>query len=135
VSALTPAEVLERRREALRNQDTDGFVGLFAPDGVIELPFAAPDMPSRLEGQQAIRDFSHRLAASPLRIDDLEPLAVYQTDDPEVIIVELVTYGRLTGTGRTLAGTSIQVFRIRDGKIVLFRDYFNPRGFEEHLRD
>ena len=135
MSALTPTEVLERRREVLRNQDTDGFAGLFAPDGVIELPFAAPDMPSRLEGQQAIREFSRRMAASPLRIDDLESLAVYQTDDPEIIIVELVTYGTLTGTGRTLAGTSIQVFQIRDGKIILFRDYFNPRGFEEFLRD
>ena len=80
-------------------------------------------------------DFSRGVAASPLRIDDLEPLAVYQTEDPEVIIVELVTYGTLTGTGRTLAGTSIQVFRVRDGKIVLFRDYFNPLGFEELLRD
>jgi hypothetical protein len=135
VSALTPAEVLERRREVLRNQDTDGFAGLFAPDGVIELPFAAPGMPSRLEGRRAIRDFSRHVAASSLRIDDLEPLAVYQTDDPEIIIVELVTYGTLTGTGRGLTGTSIQVFRIRDGKIVLFRDYFNPRGFEELLRD
>jgi len=128
-------EVLERRREVLRNQDTDGFADLFAPDGVIESPFAAPDMPSRLEGQQAIREFSRRMAASPLRIDDLEPLAVYQTDDPEIIIVELVTYGTLAGTGRTLTGTSIQVFQIRDGKIILFRDYFNPRGFEEFLRD
>ena len=121
----TPAQVLEQRRELLLKHDTDGFVDLFAPDGVIELPFAGPGMPSRLAGQQAIRDFSHRMAASPLRIDDLEATAVYQTGDPEVVIIELISRGTVTSTGGTFAGTSIQVFRIRDGKIVLFRDYFN----------
>jgi ketosteroid isomerase-like protein len=131
---LTPTQVLEQRRELLLSQDADGFAALFARDGVIELPFAGPDMPSRLDGEQAIRDFSAQITASGLRIDDLETVAVHQTDDPEVVIAEIVTRGTLAGTGRALAGTSIQVFRIRDGKIVLFRDYFNPRGFEELLR-
>ena len=129
----TPAQVLEQRRELLLKQDVDGFADLFAPDGVIELPFAGPGMPARLVGQQAIRDFSHRMAASPLRIDDLEATAVYHTDDPEVVIIELVSRGTVTGSGGTFVGTSIQVFRIRDGKIVLFRDYFNVGGLPDLL--
>jgi ketosteroid isomerase-like protein len=129
----TPAQVLEQRRELLLKQDVDGFVELFAPDGVIELPFAGPGMPSRLAGQQAIRDFSHRMDASPLRIDDLEATALYHTDDPEVVIIELATRGTVTSTGRTFEATSIQVFRIRDGKIVLFRDYFNVPGLQDLL--
>jgi uncharacterized protein len=129
----TPAQVLEQRRELLLKQDVDGFVELFAPDGVIELPFAGPGMPSRLPGQQAIRDFSHRMDASPLRIDDLEATALYHTDDPEVVIVELATRGTVTSTGRTFEATSIQVFRIRGGKIVLFRDYFNVGGLQDIL--
>lgn len=129
----TPAQVLEQRRELLLKQDVDGFVELFAPDGVIELPFAGPGMPSRLAGQQAIRDYSHRIDASPLRIDDLEATALYHTDDPEVVIIELATRGTVTSTGRTFEGTSIQVFRIRGGKIVLFRDYFNVGGLQDIL--
>lgn len=129
----TPAQVLEQRRELLLKHDVDGFVELFAPDGVIELPFAGPGMPSRLAGQQAIRDFSHRMDASPLRIDDLEATALYHTDDPEVVIVELATRGTVTSTGRTFEATSIQVFRIRGGKIVLFRDYFNVGGLQDIL--
>ncbi|HYV80664.1 MAG TPA: hypothetical protein VE979_21280 [Streptosporangiaceae bacterium] len=39
----------------------------------------------------------------------------------------------MTSTGRTFEGTSIQVFRIRGGKIVLFRDYFNVGGLEDIL--
>jgi ketosteroid isomerase-like protein len=129
----TPAQVLEQRRELLLKQDVDGFVDLFAPDGVIELPFAGPGMPSRLAGQQAISDYSHRMDASPLRIDDLEATALYHTDDPEVVIIELATRGTVTSTGRTFEGTSIQVFRIRGGKIVLFRDYFNVPGLQDLL--
>jgi len=133
VTVPTPAQVLERRRELLLKHDVDGFVDLFAPDAVIELPFAGPGMPPRLAGQQAIRDFSHRTVASPLRIDDLEATAVYHTDDPEVLVTEIVARGTVTSTGRTFEGTSIQVFRIRGGKIVLFRDYFNVDGLQDIL--
>ena len=131
MTTMTPAQVLERRRELLLNQDTDGFVDLFAPDGAIELPFAGPDLPGRLDGQQAIRDFSSRAAASPLRIYDLQTVAVHHTSDPEVVIVELLSRVTSATTGRRLAVRSIQVFRIRDGKIVLFRDYFNPNGLAD----
>src|SRR5215475_321794 len=89
MTEMTPAQVLDQRRDLLLKQDTDGFVNLFAPDGVIELPFAGPDLPARLDGQQAIRDFSSRTEASPLRIDDLETVALHHTSDPEVVIVEL----------------------------------------------
>ncbi len=132
MTTMTPAQVLERRRELLLNQDTEGFADLFAADGAIELPFAGPDLPPRLDGQQAIRDFSNRAAASPLRIDDL--VALHHTSDPEVVIVELLSRVTLATTDRRLAVRSIQVFRIRYGKIVLFRDYFNPNGLADALR-
>ena len=95
---LTPAQVLERRRDLPLNQDTEGFVDLFAPGGVIEIPFAGSDLPARLDGQQAIRDYSRRIAASALRIDDLDTVAVHHNDDPEVLIVELVTRATVTTT-------------------------------------
>jgi uncharacterized protein len=131
----TPAQVLERRREVLLNQDYDGFADLFAPDAVIETPFAGPGMPSRQEGQQAIRDFSRRVAASPLRISELETVALHQTDDPEVVIEEHVATGTIGTTGRAFSAAAIGVFRIRDGKILLFRNYADPCGVAEVLGD
>jgi uncharacterized protein len=131
----TPAQVLDRRRELLLNHDTEGFADLFAPEAVIEMPFADPGMPSRLEGQQAIREFTRRVATSPMRISDVEEVAVHHTEDPEVVVVELVAEVTVKATGRTIATTSVQVFRIRDGKILLFRDYANPRVLAEALGD
>jgi uncharacterized protein len=132
---LTPAQVLERRRELLLNEDYDGFADLFAPGAVIETPFAGQGMPSRQEGQQAIRDFARSVAASPLHITDLETVALHHTDDPEVVIEEHLARGTLGTTGRTFSATAIGVFRIRDGKILLFRNYTDPRGLAEVLGD
>ena len=38
----TPADVLVQRRRLILNGDIDGFVDLFAPDAVIEVPFTGP---------------------------------------------------------------------------------------------
>lgn len=130
---LTPAQVLERRRELVLNLDAEGFADLFAADGVIEIPFAGPDLPARIDGQQAIRDYSRRIATAALRIDGLDTVAVHHTDDPEVLIVELVARVIVITTGHAITARSIQIFRIRDGKILLFRDYANPNALAEAL--
>ena len=41
----------------------------------------------------------------------------------------------LTTTGRSLTATSVQILRIREGQIVLFRDFADPRIFEELTAD
>lgn len=119
----TPLEVLERRRELLIARDMEAFADLFAEDGVIELPFGGPGLPGRLEGREEIRAFSTREARSDLEISDLRVRDVHRTADPEVMIMELTTVGRVVATGETFEAPCIQVFRIRDGRIVLFRDY------------
>jgi uncharacterized protein len=133
MSPATPADVLARRRQLILNGDIDGFADLFALDGVIEAPFAPPGAPSRLEGREAIREYSRHLMASPLRLEDFEVIELYQTQDPEVVIVELRTKGTITTTGRPVTATSIQVLRIREGEIVLFRDFADPRVLADVL--
>jgi uncharacterized protein (TIGR02246 family) len=133
MSSATPADVLARRRQLILDGDTDGFADLFAPDGVIEAPFAPPGAPSRLEGREAIREYSRHLMASPLRLVDFEVIELYQTQDPEVVIVELRTKGTITTTGRPFTATSIQVLRIREDEIVLFRDFADPRVLADVL--
>lgn len=134
MSSATPAEVLARRNQLILNRDADGFADLFAPDGVIEAPFVGRSaMPQRLEGRAAIREFSRRVMASPLRIENFEVVELHQTQDPEVVIAETRAEATVTTTGRSFTAMSIQVFRIRDGHIVLFRDYANPQAVEDAL--
>ena len=130
--SATPADVLARRRELMLNGDADGFADLFTPDAVLEFCFhGPPGTPVRLEGREAISEYSRRVMASPMRIAEFEVTELYQTQDPEVVIVEVRAKATLTTTGRSITAMSIQVLRIREGHIVLFRDFADPRIFED----
>ena len=132
MSSATPADVLARRRHLTLNGDADGLADLFAPDAVIEAPFAGHSgMPARLEGREAIREYSRQVMASPLRLEDYEVAELYQTQDPEVVIAEMRAKATLTTTGQSFTATSIQILRIREGHIVLFRDFADPRVLED----
>ena len=134
MSSVTPADVLAKRHQLLLNGDIEGFVDLFTADAVLEGPFTGPQGTSlRLAGREAIREYSHQIMASPLRLEDFEIVELYQTQDPEVVIVELRTKATVTTTGRAFTATSIQILRIRDGRIALFRDFADPRVLEEVL--
>jgi hypothetical protein len=112
--------------------DADGFADLFAPDAVIEFSFhGPPGTPVRLEGREAIREYSHQVMASPLRLEEYEVAELYQAQDPEVVIAEMRAKATVTTTGRSINATSIQVLRIRDGHISLFRDFADPRFLED----
>jgi len=134
--STTPADVLARRRQLILNGDADGFAALFAPDAVIESSFAGPPgTPVRLEGQEAIREYSRRVMASPLRLEDFEVAELHQTQDPELVITEMRTKGTVTTTGRPFTTTSVQILRIREGRIVHSRDFADPRILEDAIGD
>ena len=131
-SPASPADVLARRRQVMLAGDADGFADLFAPDAVIEFSFhGPPGTPVRLAGREAIREYSRQVMASPLRLEEYEVAELYQAQDPEVVIAEMRARATVTTTGRSIAASSIQVLRIRDGHIVLFRDFADPRILEE----
>jgi uncharacterized protein len=132
MSSATPAEVLARRCHLTLTGDADGLADLFAPDAVIEFAFhGPPGTPVRLEGREAIREYSRRVMASPLRLEDFEVVELYQAQDPEVVIAEVRAKATVTTTGRSLTATSIQILRIRQGQIVLWRDFADPRVVED----
>jgi ketosteroid isomerase-like protein len=128
----TPADVLALRSQLILNGDADGFAALFAPDAVIESSFAGPPgTPLRLAGQEAIREYSRRVMDSSLRLEDFEVAKLYQTEDPEVVITEMRATGTVTATGRSFTTTSVQIIRIRGGRIVHSRDFADPRILED----
>jgi ketosteroid isomerase-like protein len=89
----------------------------------------------RLAGREAIREYSRRMMASPLRLEDFEVAKLYQTQDPEVVITEMRATGTVTTTGRSFTTTSVQIIRIRDGHIVHSRDFADPRILEDVTGD
>lgn len=105
-------------------RNPDAFAELFTEDGVYEAPLVPSGhrLPHRLAGREAIRagiGAYHQEPAFEGEVDLAKSRYVlHETTDPDVFIAEIDT---VVG-GATVS--LIYVFRIRDDKIALLRDYF-----------
>ena len=130
---MTPEEIYQCYLLAsAMTRDADALAGLFAADGVLESPLIPPGhhYPRRLAGREEIRAgmaaFYQRRPADPGQTVDTAKSGyqLHTTDDPGVFIVEIdVVLSSPAGAG---TASLVQIFRVRDGKIVLLRDYFAP---------
>ena len=118
-----PREVLERFRQAAISQSADDMSQLHAADAVYEFPFSRPGLPSRLEGRDEIVNF---MAAGwrsyGLKYERYRTHAIYDTGDPETIIVEQEVLGTSASTGEFVL-PNIVVLTTRNGQIIRLRDY------------
>jgi ketosteroid isomerase-like protein len=123
----TPREVVERLRVAMQTRNNDDFIDQFADDGVYETPFALADAPSRFEGIDEVR--RHLGTDSPmaalLEFHEVS-VVVHESNDPEIVTAEFTIAGKSVSTGEPFRfPSSIGVIRIREGKIVYYRDHAN----------
>lgn len=135
-SVQTPRALVERMFTDLGSVDADVFADLMAPDAVFEIPFTVPGMPERIEGREAIRDhLAQRWSRTrEIQIHGVYPV-VHDTSDPELFFVENeVDMTRPDGI-RSRARTSVNVVRVRDGKVVLFRDYMDTARLANLVRE
>ncbi|MCX4093709.1 nuclear transport factor 2 family protein [Nocardia sp. alder85J] len=127
----TPRELVEQMFHELPARDADAFAALFAPDGVFEIPFPIPGMPTRLVGPDAIRDHLRQRWSGGLATVEVHGIhpQIHETADPEVIVVENEVDMTRPGAGRTRSRTAVNVVRVRDGRVLLFRDYMDTGRF------
>jgi ketosteroid isomerase-like protein len=118
-------EVLERLRQAAISQSAADMSRVYAADAVHEFPFTPPGVPSRLEGRDEIVNWiAAGWKAYPLKYERYRTLAIFDTSDPETIIVEQEALGTSAATDE-FALPSIVVLTVRNGKITRLRDYVN----------
>lgn len=87
-------------------------------------PLRAPALRTREELREhfAPTDTGRRLIRRPANI------TIHETTDPEVIVAEFEYQGTVAETGEEFALPGIFVMRVRDGRIVSSRDYFDHLG-------
>lgn len=117
-------DLAERWLGALHALDIPAAVELLADDAVLEMPLAPRGLPDRFEGKAAIRAFlTGSQYFSKLEFHDVE---VHVTSDPELAVVEFRSTGTFEATGLEYANRYALFLRARGGRIVLYREYFNP---------
>ena len=116
-------EVLERFRQAAISQSADDMGHLHSADAVHEFPFTRPGLPSRLDGRDEIMNFiTAGWQAYGLKYERYRTHAIYDTTDPDTIIVEQEVLGTSASTGE-FALPSIVVLTARNGQVIRLRDY------------
>jgi ketosteroid isomerase-like protein len=132
---MKPVEVITHAHELVRAYDI-AFVECFAADGVLELPFAPPGVPRRLEGRVAIRrvlEPAYRAARTAgRRILAYRDQRVHETADPEVVVYEFTLAGA-DAHGASYGLPFIHTYRVRAGAIVEMRDYFDSLALSRRL--
>lgn len=81
-------------------------------------------IPNRIEGREEWLAFTKAgRAALPVRFEQCHDLAVHDTTDPSVLVVEYELTGVHTTTGTRAAATFVGVLRVHDGQVTHWREY------------
>ena len=127
-------EVIERMRAGWLGDPAEMDEAL-ADDVVIEAPFA-PGGARRWVGRAEWLAFAGPSRAQfPVRFDEFTVLAVHETLDPEVAVIEYELGGVVTTTGRRDRARFIGVLQVRDGKILGWREYQNTAAITAALSE
>ena len=123
-AAIRPREVFARMQQQWLGNAVNAMDSLLADDAVIETPFAPPGRPRRFAGREEFLAFAEAGRASlPVQFEKCRELAVHETTDPEVIVVEYELAGTVTTTGCRAAAPFIGVLQVRNGQIIRWREY------------
>lgn len=133
--SVTHNEIFERYTYAAAiTRNPDAIAEMFTEDGVFEAPMVPEGhrLPRRLDGREAIRTgitAFHQGSANvgTVKIEDSSAV-LHDTAEPGVFIAEIDTV-LADEAGRRRTISLVQIFRVRDGRIALLRDYFSPSSF------
>ena len=114
----------------LSKKDLGAWIELWTEDAVQDMPFSPPEFPSRLEGRQAIAKHYGSLpeAVGKMEFHDLK---LYPMQDPNWILAEYRGEIEVLATGLPYNNDYCGLFQLREGKIALFREYYNPLTLRE----
>jgi len=104
---------------------TKEWAELFAPDAVLEFPYAPAGVPRKVTGRDAL--VAH-MSGFPETFDvEFVDLLFHETSDPSMVIAEFRSTGTARPTGKPYEQTCISVVRTDDeGLITHYLDYWNP---------
>ncbi|MFP2958520.1 nuclear transport factor 2 family protein [Myxococcus sp. 1LA] len=106
--------------------DIERWLGLFAEDAVVEFPYApSVGAPERLAGREAIRGY---FAETPKHFQGLvfSNTRRHFTAGSDVAVAEVHGSATIALTGKPYEQDYIMVLKSRDGRIVHYREYWDP---------
>lgn len=120
--------VIEKFFTALESLDIPAFLSVWAEDGKQVMPLSPGSFPKELNGKDAIYN---QYKGLPENYTSMKfPRKYFPTEDPNTVIVQYGGVIPLKGGGE-YNNNYVGIFRIRDGKVQQFTEYFDPFILEE----
>ena len=124
------ADLFRTGLERFGDGDLDGYLEVLSDDVEVEFPFAPPGRPERLRGRENLRRYLEPLLAR-IAYDSITGLVVYETDVAGTIVAEMSASLRLLESDRTYSRRYVAVVRAADGRVVSYREYWNPLALSD----
>jgi len=113
----------------LEDKDMNRVNGVWAEDAVQEMPYVPAGFPSRVVGREALVRQYAGWPQNAGKANFTDGIRFYPTVDPQIVAVEYRGVSEILPTGRTYDQRYFGLFHVEDGKIQLFREYFDPNVF------
>lgn len=119
--------------ESISNKDLEQAFGYFADDVVMDMPFAPPGSPTRLEGAAALRTLYTGVVSAVTSID-LPVVSSHGMADPEWAVIEY-TGEMVQPNGQTYTNHYYGMFHVVDGRIKLLRELYDTYRFAAQISE
>ena len=130
-SEATIRVTIEFLESILDGDGPETLAGYFHEDGLIEYPFAPPGAPERVEGSEEILK-RFRKAVDVKEMHELTIRYVVPAADPEWAVVAFHFTATMKEKGDTFGNEYVAVSHVRDGRMLLFREYFDSLVRQRH---
>ncbi|WP_224388782.1 nuclear transport factor 2 family protein [Pseudonocardia sp. ICBG1293] len=112
--------------------DMAGLAALWAPDGTMTFPFAAPGSPRALAGRDAVAAYGagyNDLLLPAAVVDEVR----HTTGDPDTLVVEFAVRGTVVASGADYTLRYVAVVTVGPEGITAYRDYWSPLEIQQVL--
>jgi ketosteroid isomerase-like protein len=128
--------VWEEALRFVRERDLHGVAGVFAPEGVVELPLPLPGMPRPGSDREQLRSVLAPVwraqRESQRRAPGFDAVVLDETHDPEVVVIEFDVQG-VEPSGMPYRLSYVHVVTVRDGRIATLRDDVDPGAVRRRM--
>lgn len=115
----------------LETKDMDKVNAVWAEDAVQDMPYVPAGWTHQVIGKEALIAQYAGWPEIAGEVSFTDHLIFYPMQDPQTVYVEFKGEVEVLPTARTYRQTYGSLFHVENGKITLYREYFDPRAFEQ----
>lgn len=138
-ASLNPSPYIQRQQAkqavidfltSLEEKDMDKLASVWAEDAVQDMPFSPANFPKRVEGKTNLIQHYASWPEISGKANFTDDLVFYPMQDATMVYAEWRGNVEIIPTGRIYQQRYGGLFKVVDGKIELFREYYNPIVFK-----